>query len=1065
MIGLIVQHQVYGYGKVITLAQSGARVRFCGSDQILDFGLRAFQEKVLKHARLLVETPARGPHGLCVISSVPDPGQSIDSVFTYGVVYEGGLTARVSELELLPLVAVDQATVIGQLASYGAQAIAKVVAREKFVESISLLNRQAGGIRALLASRIDLHPHQAYVAGTVILDPQRRYILADEVGLGKTIEAGVIIHDRLMQQPSARILILTPGALTRQWLCELHSSFGGQDFRLLDLHPVDVVLVSKWRRVICSTTLAFQSLANCLESQHWDIVVVDEVHHLLSTPLMYDLVARLSEKAPDLLLLSALPARSREQEFLKLLRLLEPRRYREGTPTAERFSELYAAQAIISRRINRLANEIRDHRSGDATPSDIIEMIDNVMSLPVVSEDSELQQAAASAREAPSLAAEHGEWICAEVIDRYRIHRRILRNRRALLIDAELLQPVRRTVTLVTYEPSQLEGEAHALCQGLLRTAKTNGCPPDILRPLARTILGSLSAPAFLVKILAALDRANVHSLPERALEFINFAGSVNYESWNLTEDLICSGARRFIPTNLLKEALSAAALWGELESPSRRMYALCRLLDDKRAAKHKIVVFAGFKGFADEIADLLQHRYGDAEVSRFTHSLGDSEKEESVQHFRHDENRWILVCDETGGEGRNFQFAESLVHIDLPWAVSSIEQRIGRLDRIGRIEDVNSHIVFNSAAIESAWCACLVDGFGVFSQSISGVEFALREQQNRALDAAIEGVDQLFEIVAAIASDSAQERASDEANALLDDASHRGLSTTRFAGPPSGDIDRVVQEGFVAFFRSLSSSGSVRRISDARSILGLWSFKPDEIRNVTVPELKESASGSLAEHVGTFIRSEARVRREVEFFCFGNRLFDALTRVAMSRNIGRTFAITMDATGLPRALLFDVTLYAEPNLDSIKDDLSLVNRARLVVDRRRQNVVLRADTLTVVSDSRYAASISEARIGARPARDLAPQQLAKIAGTLDVEWSSHVRAAIDAAIASAKDAFQSRLAVEIGREERTIADQRRRCVVAEGEASVEVARLDSLRGSLGGWRVHVDTLGFVSTN
>ena len=173
-------------------------------------------------------------------------------------------------------------------------------------------NRQVGGLRALLASRIDLYPHQAFVAGTVILDPVRRYILADEVGLGKTIEAGIILHDLLSRRPDARVLVLTPGTLTRQWLCELHSSFGGQVFKLADLHPIERVDLRRWSKVICSTYLALGDLGEDLVAVAWDLVVVDEVHHLLSAPHLYELVMRLSRSARDLLLLSAVPVRRRE---------------------------------------------------------------------------------------------------------------------------------------------------------------------------------------------------------------------------------------------------------------------------------------------------------------------------------------------------------------------------------------------------------------------------------------------------------------------------------------------------------------------------------------------------------------------------------------------------------------------------------------------------------------------------------------------------------------------------------------------------------------------------------
>ena len=103
------------------------------------------------------------------------------------------------------------------------------------------VTRQAGGLKSLLSSRIDLHSHQAYVAGVVLLDSNRRYILADEVGLGKTIEAGIVMTDLLMQKPEARILVLCPSSLTHQWLSEIYSKFGGHVFRLLENYATGIV--------------------------------------------------------------------------------------------------------------------------------------------------------------------------------------------------------------------------------------------------------------------------------------------------------------------------------------------------------------------------------------------------------------------------------------------------------------------------------------------------------------------------------------------------------------------------------------------------------------------------------------------------------------------------------------------------------------------------------------------------------------------------------------------------------------------------------------------------------
>ena len=122
--------------------------------------------------------------------------------------------------------------------------------------------------------------------------------------------------------------------------------------------------------------------------------------------------------------------------------------------------------------------------------------------------------------------------------------------------------------------------------------------------------------------------------------------------------------------------------------------------------------------------------RLGSDAVASFRYDLADDRKEDEVLRFRRDPRCRVLVCDESGGEGRNFQFVDELIHFDLPWSVSAVEQRIGRLDRIGRVRTVRSVVLCPAGGIEEAWFRCLEEGFGVFGRSISGLEFMLRSTE-----------------------------------------------------------------------------------------------------------------------------------------------------------------------------------------------------------------------------------------------------------------------------------------------------------------------------------------------
>src|SRR5207244_1150695 len=172
----------------------------------------------------------------------------------------------------------------------------------------------SGGISALISSVIELEAHQIRVVRRVLNDLSQRHLLADEVGLGKTIEAGVIIRQAVLDDPKAhRIVVIAPASLTHQWRTELAARFGLGDF-------IDdsVLVLSLEETEELETSLAAATM-----------LVVDEAHHLASVSdasamHAYAIVARHSRSIDRLLLLSATPALRNETGFLRMLHLLDP---------------------------------------------------------------------------------------------------------------------------------------------------------------------------------------------------------------------------------------------------------------------------------------------------------------------------------------------------------------------------------------------------------------------------------------------------------------------------------------------------------------------------------------------------------------------------------------------------------------------------------------------------------------------------------------------------------------------------------------------------------------------
>ena len=214
-------------------------------------------------------------------------------------------------------------------------------------------------VRGFLGGRVDLIPHQLYIAGEVARRELPRVLLADEVGLGKTIEAGLILHRLLISGKIGRVLIVVPDPLIHQWFIELLRRFS-LTFRIYDFErcgqPGDDAAVAESRRdVACnvSTEVSGELENPFLDEQlvlcgvhfladdprraaqaaaaGWDLLVVDEAHHLHWTPESaspeYQLVEALARATPGLLLLTATPEQLGLESHFARLRLLDPSRY------------------------------------------------------------------------------------------------------------------------------------------------------------------------------------------------------------------------------------------------------------------------------------------------------------------------------------------------------------------------------------------------------------------------------------------------------------------------------------------------------------------------------------------------------------------------------------------------------------------------------------------------------------------------------------------------------------------------------------------------------------------
>lgn len=912
--GFLVLHKHYGLGKILEFDGRIATVLFVdtGKKQQL-----VAAPGVLEHALL---TPGRN-----VATTRKLQGEVVrvrpanDGPHEYEIALApSGSLDWFQETDLLPLPDTRPPTPLSLLRNRTADSYGAFQSRAGLLEAVARTRHDAAGVQALLSSRIDLRAHQAFVAGTVLLDDRRRYILADEVGLGKTIEAGIVIHDLLHHRPNARVLILCPSALTRQWLCEMYAKFTGQIFSILALN--ERAGSFQWAthpRLIASTMDALR-LSSGLLAQSWDLVVVDEAHHLLTTAALYDLVENLSTKSPSVLLLSALPAQRREDEYRRLLHLLEPA-LDERSPlrNAKNFQELFDAQEAIGRRLRRLAARLDAFEAGELALDEVNAgakqlgesipgfLAPTIIQPPPLSEDR----------------AEVGTAVRAylqQVADSCRLNRRILRNRRERLIDEDAIAQIERTIEMRPYRLSAFEGEAWRAAQSICAAVTSSTENKRLSRAFARVVLHSLCAPTAFAGILSILSSVKPQRLTAHGVEFVGHGGLVGAQDWDDFVSLLMAAVRSSVPTETLIEAMTVARAWSQESERSPRCDALFDALAPHKAKKQKVIVFAGFPGVAARLADEVRSKFGKESTTEFLEDAPDDEKERNVERFRSNTSTWVLVSDESGGEGRNFQFAHTVVHFDTPWFPSRVEQRIGRIDRLGReafASTAPSIVLVGDGSAEHAMVECLNEGLGIYRKSISGLEFALREVEDRLIDCAQreDAIQRLQAEQGPLRDLAANERARADSDSLLDTASFQKATAQRYLRVSStAETAAALEAAFAGHFKFIGKGRAVSSLTSDLAPNGILRFFPDQIPGLELPNGQMTAQSGID---GTFRRDIAQRVPRLNFLSPGNAFFDAFVRFVHEGTAGSVYAVHLNSPAEASWAGFEFIFRAQPTL------------------------------------------------------------------------------------------------------------------------------------------------------
>lgn len=757
-------------------------------------------------------------------------------------------------------------------------------ARRDLRATLARMYEDSDGTPTLFGARVWPLGHQLYASRRILWDRTPRFILADEVGLGKTIEAGYVIQALSAADLSLNVLVVAPGAMTRQWLCELYLRFGARAFteisttRWEELSSAERVKTLAKSRLIVSTTAveSHPDLRETLAGLDFGLVIVDEAHQFPPSHSLYPWLQQLSRRSQGFLALSATPSKRETESLLGLLALVSPGVYElKDTAALERrltakkriWDALAFSQELMS--AARRADEDLDEES----LQDIVKAWEGI-----VTEDPVFAELLDAVREGDTDALDQ---LVGHVQEFHRIDHRLIRTRRVTL-DTLGMPRNPREGEILDYEP---DADEALLVEHLDQLAAGPGLDVEqwALRGIYQRFASSM--PDLFLRLIRA--RRKILARPEKPPE-LSPAAALRSDPGPEEEVVLLQwlvNSARPLPgeAEWLTKAAGIAEEWEEAGDVCARLreaaqWVRARLKEDP---KRKLLVFSQERPVVEAFADHLREVAPEAGAQTFHYLMEPEELEKVALGFQRDAKCRVLVSDELGGEGRNFEVAWAVLHLDTPASVARVEQRIGRLDRVGRAgRPVRSVVMRGRGSSERALIQLHQDVFRVHERSIGGLEFALPRLQAT-----------VHEVASGKAPAEAQERLRAEVASLLkqtDEEFELSLDTSRPQLEKANELAEMIEETEPGEFAEQLTAWAKALGIDSSFQDGAFRLRW-ETGQLEVPLVEMGFNPEAAfRYMGTFERQRAMKNDSIQFFGPGHRLFDVLINALDTTSVGR---------------------------------------------------------------------------------------------------------------------------------------------------------------------------------
>jgi len=541
--------------------------------------------------------------------------------------------------------------------------------RIRVLEWIIALRASSRGLSAITSSSIDLVSHQINIARKILTDPIQRYLLSDEVGMGKTIEAGIIARQCLLDSANSKVLIIVPKHLLDKWYREMESRFYLNDFgsRVVIITPSEIGL----------------------EREVPTLMIIDEAHHIIGHDDMYtqstqNRVVSMAKNSEKLLLLSATPGVGSEDILLKLLKVLDPLVFKEET--LKIFKDKLLKQSEYSAFLRTLKVDQSSFllkrilaKVTTLFPNDFFaEQLAHKISEILMDESQE------------EIKYQYIRELKSHLIQTWQLHNRLIRTRRMDLDENDSLM----------FQDRGGKKEGKYSQENITVITHTNNSLENINSEIEEWR-----------SYLSTLQLSSQRYI--KLLEYSNY----DFDSFRVLVDEYIDNPLLESEVVMLENISASISDYRYLESIDEMSHLIEQFLNNIDPSSIGIL-FVSDTHLAQKYCDSLKNIFEDKEVFIFDKSVINQEAR-------------VIICDKSAEEGVDFQFADAIIHLDLPLNPSRIEQRIGRLDRFGRAKSRKiQHLIIQPTKNDfypwGAWFELLFNGFGVFSEPISDIQLKL---------------------------------------------------------------------------------------------------------------------------------------------------------------------------------------------------------------------------------------------------------------------------------------------------------------------------------------------------